>query len=157
PLLTFSVARSGDWIDEKAALAVGESPSYVCSVKESGLDLTDPDSLPKIQNALAIAYDELIQYIAETLTREVGKMIKIPRTTEPFPVVLSGGTATPRGFTDRLTDALKVHRFPLEIARVKLARDPFGSVARGAMLAAQLKEGWRNEQAAAQRTDERGI
>jgi len=157
PLLTFSVARSGDWIDEKAALAVGESPSYVCSVKESGLDLTDPDSLSKIPNALAIAYEELINYFAETLTQQVGKMIKMPRSADPIHVILSGGTATPRGFTDRLTEALKVQHFPLDIARVRLARDPFGSVARGAMMAAQLKEGFRNEQASQRASDERGI
>jgi hypothetical protein len=157
PVLTFSVARSGDWIDEKAAMAVGESPSYVCSIKENGLDLTDPDSLSKIPNALAIAYDELINYFAETLTREVSKMMKVPRSADPFPIVLSGGTATPRGFTDRVTEALKAHNFPLEIARVRLARDPFGSVARGAMIAAQLKEGWRNEQAAQRSSDERGV
>ena len=155
PLLTFSLARSGDWIDERAALAVGESPSYVCSIKENGLDLTDHDSLSKIPNALAIAYDELIDYFAETLTREFGKMIKIPRSTEPFPLVLSGGTATPRGFADRLTDALKEHQFPVEIARVRLAKDPFGSVARGAMIAAQLKEGWRNQQSAQRASEER--
>ena len=155
PLLTFSLARSGDWIDERAALAVGESPSYVCSIKENGLDLTDHDSLSKIPNALAIAYDELIDYFAETLTREFGKMIKIPRSTEPFPLVLSGGTATPRGFADRLTDALKEHQFPLEIARVWLAKDPLGSVSRGAMIAAQLKEGWRNQQSAQRASEER--
>jgi hypothetical protein len=155
PVMTFSVARSGDWIDEKAASAVGESPSYVCSIKESGLDLTDPDSLSRIPSALAIAYDELIDYFAATLTREVGKMMRVPRSTEPFPVVLSGGTATPRGFADRLMEALKSHKFPLEITRVRLARDPFGSVARGAMIAAQLKEGWRSEKAAQQISEER--
>lgn len=159
PLMTFSITRGGDWIDEKAALAVGETPSYVCSVKERGLDLTDPDSLSKIPNALAIAYDELITYVAETLTREVGKMLgkmmKVPRSSEPFPIVIAGGTATPRGFTDRMTDALKAMNFPLEIARVSLARDPFGCVARGAMMAAQLKEGWRNEQAAQHTSDDR--
>jgi hypothetical protein len=156
PLLTFSIARSGDWIDEQAALAVGENPSYVCSIKEQGLDLSDPDTLPGIPNALAIAYLELIGYVARTLTKEVEKMVKIPRNAEAIPVVIAGGTATPRRFADRLTDALRAEKFPLEITRVRLARDPFGCVARGAMIAAQLKEGWRNEQIAQVSPEERG-
>ncbi len=86
--------------------------------------------------------------MAVTLTKEVGKMINIPKLSEPLPVILSGGTATPRGFTERFKAALGTQKFPLEIARVKLADDPFGSVARGAMTAAQVGEGFQNEDAA---------
>ena len=141
PLLMFSITRSGDWIDERAAMAVGENASYVCSIKEKGLDLTQSDGLSKIPSALGIAYDELIHSVAATLTKQVGKMMNIPKLAEPLPVVLSGGTATPRGFTERFKQALRSENFPLEIARVKLAEDPFGSVARGAMIAAQAGEG----------------
>ena len=141
PLLMFSITRSGDWIDERAAMAVGENASYVCSIKEKGLDLTQSDGLSKIPSALGIAYDELIHSVAATLTKQVGKMMNIPRLAEPLPVVLSGGTATPRGFTERFKQALRSENFPLEIARVKLAEDPFGSVARGAMIAAQAGAG----------------
>jgi hypothetical protein len=155
PLLTFSIARSGDWIDEQAAIAVGENPSYVCSIKEQGLDLSDPDNLPGIQNALAIAYLELISYVAHTLTKEVQKMVKIPRSAGAIPIILSGGTATPRRFADRMMDALRAEKFPLEITRVRLATDPFGSVAQGALIAAQLKEGLPNDQIAHVGAEER--
>ncbi len=138
PLLTFSITRSGDWIDERTAMAVGENASYVCSIKEEGLDLTQSDTVSKIPSALGIAYDELINSVAATLTKQVEKMVNIPKLGEPVPVVLSGGTATPRGFTERFTQALRAADFPLEIARVKLAKDPFGSVAHGAMIAAQV-------------------
>ena len=140
PLLMFSIPRSGDWIDERATLAVGENASYVCSIKEEGLDLTQSNGLSKIQSALGIAYDELITSVAATLTKQVEKMINIPKLGQPVPVVLSGGTATPRGFTELFTQALRAEHFPLEIARVKLANDPFGSVARGAIIAAQVDE-----------------
>ena len=122
-------------------MAVGENASYVCSIKEKGLDLTQSDDLSKIPSALGIAYDELIHSVAATLTKQVGKMVNIPKLGEPLPVVLSGGTATPRGFTERFKQALRSENFPLKIARVKLAEDPFGSVARGAMIAAQAGEG----------------
>jgi hypothetical protein len=147
PLMTFSVPRSGDWIDEKAAMAVGEHSSYVCAIKEDGLDLTRTEGLSRIENALVIAYDELIQSVAVAVTREVGKMMNIPKLSEALPVIISGGTATPRGFTERFKKALADEKFPLEIARVKLAKDPFGSVARGAMIAAQVGEGFQKEAA----------
>ena len=156
PLLMYSITQSGDWIDERAALAVGENASYVCSIKEKGLDLTQSDGLSKIPSALGIAYDELIHSVAATLTKQVGKMVNIPKPGEPLPVVLSGGTATPRGFTERFKQALRSENFPLKIARVKLAEDPFGSVARGAMIAAQVGKGVQDKsEASSAATEER--
>lgn len=146
PLLRFSVARGGDWVDEKSALAIGEQASYVCSVKEAGIDLSVQEHSSKIANALAIAYDELIGYVARALTKQIGGMISVPHLAEPLPMIVSGGTATPRGFTERFTRALRAEHFPLEIARVKLAKDPFGSVAQGAMIAAQVQEGFASEE-----------
>ena len=156
PLLMFSITQSGDWIDERVAMAVGEKASYVCSIKEEGLDLTQSDGLSKIPSALGIAYDELIHSVAGTLTKQVGKEMNIPKLDEPLSVVLSGGTATPRGFTERFTQALRSENFPLKIAQVKLAKDPFGSVARGTMIAAQVGERLRGEaEASSVATEER--
>ncbi len=63
PLLTFSLARGGDWIDRKAAIAVGDNASRACAIKESKLDLSKSDSDSEVLNALSIAYDELIAYV----------------------------------------------------------------------------------------------
>ena len=60
PLLTFSLARGGDWIDEKAALALSESASQVCFYKEHSFDLSKGEDGSNVYNALSIAYDELI-------------------------------------------------------------------------------------------------
>ena len=153
PLMSFSLARAGDWIDEKTSLAVGEHASYVCAVKEEGLDLTRSESMGKIENALAIAYDDLVGYVARVLTKEVGKMVNMPKLSEPLPVVIAGGTATPRGFTERFKQALKTQDFPLEIARVRLAQDTFGAVARGALVAAQAENGGAEVKSAEERSD----
>ena len=135
-------------------MAVGEHSSYVCALKEEGLDLTQTEGLSKVSSALVIAYDELIQDVAATVTKEVGKMVNIPKLKEPLPVILSGGTATPRGFTERFKSALGNEKFPLEIARVKLAKDPFGSVAQGALIAAQSGGGDQRTEASSNAASE---
>ena len=79
------------------------------------------------------------------MKEEVSKMVAVSPTSGPLLLVLSGGTAAPRGLSERFTQALKQRNFPLEIARVQVARDPFGAVAKGALTAARV-EGGRNEE-----------
>ena len=126
----------------------------MCGIKESGLDLGQREDLSKIPNALTIAYDELILYVAQALTKKVANMVNIPKLSDPLPIILSGGTATPRGFTERFTQALRDEHFPLEGTRVRLAKDPFGSVARGAMIAAQAGEEWHKEESSRATSEE---
>lgn len=141
PVLTFSLAMAGDWIDQNAALAVGEKASLICSIKESTLDLSKREGLSKIDNALSICYDKLITHVLDNMCKEVARMIRIPRLPEPLPIILAGGSASPKGFAERFTRALREGNFPLEIGEVKTAKDPFGCVATGALIAAQAEEG----------------
>ena len=146
PLLAFSLARGGDWIDEKAALAVDENASRVCAIKEASLNLTQSEADTEVLNALSIAYDQFIEYVAERVNREVSKMMNIPQTTGgAIPIVLSGGTVAPKGFAERFKKALKQLDFPLDLANVRVAKDPFGSVANGALTAAQVEDGRAEE------------
>jgi len=142
PVLAFSLATAGDWVDEKAAMAVGEKASLICSIKESSLDLSKSEELSKIDSALSICYDRLVSCVLENLTREIPKTVKIPRLPEPLTIVLGGGSASPRGFAERFTQALCKSNFPLDIGEVRMAKDPFNCVAIGALAAAQA-EGMR--------------
>lgn len=148
PVITFSLAMAGDWIDQKAALAVGEKASLICSIKESTLDLSKTEGLSKIENALSICYDKLIGYVFDKLSTEIAKTIKIPRLPEPIPIILGGGSASPRGFAERFTQALRQSNFPLEIGEVRMAKDPFSCVALGTLVAVEAveaEEGRRRE------------
>ncbi len=145
PVLTFSLAMAGDWIDQKAALAVGEKASLICSIKESSLDLSKGEGLSKIESALSICYDKLIGYVIDKLKTEIVKTIKIPRLPEPIPIILGGGTASPKGFAERFTQALRESNFPLEVGEVRMAKDPFSCVALGALVAAEAEEGGKRE------------
>lgn len=139
PVLTFSLATAGDWIDENAALAVGEKASLICSIKESSLDLSKTDGLSKIDHALSICYDKLIAYVLNNMNKEFAKTVRIPRLPEPLPIILAGGSAAPKGFVERFTRALRTSPFPLEIGEVRLAKDPFNCVATGALIAAEAE------------------
>ncbi|MFQ5853533.1 MAG: hypothetical protein ACE5JU_23490 [Candidatus Binatia bacterium] len=141
PVLTFSLAIAGDWIDHKAALAVGEKASLICSIKESSLNLSRREGLSKVENALSICYDKLIGYVIDKVKTEIGKKVRIPKLPEPLTIILSGGSASPRGFAERFTRALRDSSFPFEIGEVRMAKDPFASVATGALVAAQVRDG----------------
>jgi hypothetical protein len=145
PILTFSLATAGDWIDEKAALAVGEKPSLICSIKESTLDLSKGSEPSKIEFALSVCYDKLIAYVLENLRKEVAKTIKMPRLPEPVTIILGGGAASPKGFAERFTQALRDSSFPLEVGEVKMAKDPLSCVALGALVVAQAEEAGKKE------------
>lgn len=140
PVLTFSLTTAGDWIDQQAAMAVGERPSHICAVKEGVLDLSKSEGLSKIEVALSICYDRLIRHVLESVRNEFAERVKMPPGSEPVPIVLAGGTASPRGFLERYTDALRQIALPLEIGSVKMARDPLNCVAMGALVAAQAEE-----------------
>ena len=70
------------------------------------------------------------------MRRAISKADKLPRTDRPVPIVLSGGTAKPRGFKEIFEKALRSRPLPIEIGQVRLAPDPLTSTARGALIAA---------------------
>ncbi len=74
------------------------------------------------------------------MNREVSKMMSIPHNAAgAVPIVLSGGTVAPKGFAERFKKALSSLEFPLDLANVKIAKNPFESVANGALTASQVE------------------
>ena len=137
PVFSFSVARAGDWIDAEVARVTNETASKITAIKEAGLDLTKPESnLTKTEQALSIYYDHLIEYIINCIKNEIEKQNKIPRLEKPIPIVVSGGTAKPKGFLERFKKALNKINLPLKISEVRLASHPLHTVAKGALIAA---------------------
>jgi hypothetical protein len=64
----------------------------------------------------------------------------LPRIDKPIPIVLSGGTAKPRGFLDKFRQAVERDGFPLEISEIRMAEDPLTATARGCLIAAMYDE-----------------
>ena len=135
PSLTFSIAQGGDFIDSAVSTVVHEPATRVKAIKEESLDLARPGH-DKIDKALHIYYDKLIDALVEELSAAVTRSQKLPRTDRPLPIVLAGGTAKPNGFRDRFERALKRRQLPFQVGEVRLASDPLTATARGALVAA---------------------
>lgn len=138
PLITFSIARGGDWIDKQAAGAVNESISAVTSWKESHFDLDKKENLSRTEQALSIYYDILLDYVVGHLKTELEKATVY--LEKPLTVIVSGGTAKPNGFLKRFQETLKRFQLPIELGEVRLASQPLHSVSKGALIAAIADE-----------------
>jgi hypothetical protein len=90
----------------------------------------------RMQNALTVYYEDVIQTLANTLRSTISSTQRLPKLDQSVPIVLSGGTAMPQGFLERFTTALRVEDFPIKISEIRVAEDPLNSTARGALMAA---------------------
>jgi actin-like ATPase involved in cell morphogenesis len=135
PSIMFSIAKGGDFIDASVASVTGEQNTRVKVIKEDGFDLSKP-AKDKYEKALRIYYEDLVETLVEKLRHSISQTDKLPRSDRPLPIVISGGTAKPRGFKELFEKALGAHRLPVEVSGVRMAADPFTATARGALIAA---------------------
>ncbi len=134
PALTFSTSRGGDWIDNNVASAIGMPASLVCAVKEGGVDLKNPKD--RVQEAIVIYYRNLIQYTLETIKQRFESASNMPTFSKPIDLVCAGGTSLIEGFIDVFMEEFSKINFPIEVARIRLARDPLRAIAAGCLQAA---------------------
>ena len=141
-LFEMSVARGGDWIDEKVAGVRGITKSKVTNVKEKKLDLGKVDRKDAVQVALEIYYDELIRYTLEQFAQQFkGCQASID---EPMEWCVAGGTAKVPGFIEKFEKALASTELPFKVKGVRLAKDPLNAPAAGALIAAISHEKKKN-------------
>jgi len=135
PSLMFSIPKGGDFIDDSVGSVTGEQATRVKVIKEEGLDLSKPPK-DKYEKALRIYYEDLIESLVEKLKTSISQADKLPRSDRPLPIVLSGGTAKPRGFKEMFEKALGSRSLPVEVSGIRMASDPLTATARGALIAA---------------------
>ena len=138
PVMKFSVARGGDWIDEQAARATGTQVDKVTSIKEDDFELDFRTDVGGVEGALSIYYENLLDYVIERIVEEVDEE-DIEEGLD-VPVVVTGGTASPDGLEDLFRDHLEGADIPFDISDVTHASEPMYSVARGALVAARSDE-----------------
>ena len=143
PIFKFSVTKAGDWVDQQVSMAVDETASRVSAIKESSLDLSKDKDLSKIESALSIYYNHLIEYVIENIKQEFTKARRMPRITKPITIVLSGGTSLPKGFSPRFKQILDRLKLPIPVGSARMAAQPLRSVAKGALVAASADESKR--------------
>jgi hypothetical protein len=138
PVMKFSVARGGDWIDEQAARATGTQVDKVTTIKEDDYTLDFQTDVGGVEGALSIYYENLLNYVVENIQSEIDE-----EDVEPgldVPVVVTGGTSMPDGFTDLFERHLDDAEIPFTISGVRHAEEPMYSVARGGLVAARSDE-----------------
>jgi hypothetical protein len=138
PVMKFSVARGGDWIDEQAAQATGTPVDKVTSIKEDGFELDFTTDVGGVEGALSIYYENLLDYVIERIAAEVNE--EDVEEGLDIPVVVTGGTSSPDGFEALFRDHLEDASIPFSISGVAQATEPMYSVARGALVAARSDE-----------------
>lgn len=137
PLLSFSISRGGDWIDEQVAKSTGLPKEHVTHAKETISKLSKQVKIGSAEGALAIYYEALITYVIQHLNKRLAK-ITPPKVA--FPVVVAGGSALPEGFFEIFETKLKESKLLVETSEIKRAKDPLFAVARGCLIAATTQE-----------------
>jgi hypothetical protein len=139
PVISFSVAKAGDYIDMHAAAVTGEGATRMRVLKEQSFHLNGAGG-DRVQNALTVYHDDVIRTLTNTLRTKIASAQQLPKLNRPVPVVLSGGTAMPKGFVERFTAVLSSQDFPVRVSEVRMSSDPLNATARGALMAALANE-----------------
>ena len=135
PVLSFSIPRAGDYIDSSVAAITGERANHVRIAKEGSFHFNGFFA-DKLQQALSVYYDEMIQSLVGAMKQAFANSRNLPKQNRPLPIVLSGGTALPPGFLERFQKIVKEADLPIPAGDVRLANDPLHTSARGALVAA---------------------
>jgi len=141
PILSFSISKGGDWIDENAGMQVDEPSIKMTRIKEEGVDLKDPQD--EYQRSIAVYYEALLKYLVAQIKKLYSATDKndLPDLYEPIPIVVSGGTSRAGNFIKVFEETIKeAGDFPFKIKEIRHAEEPLFSVANGCYQAAKLQE-----------------
>jgi hypothetical protein len=135
PVLSFSIAKAGDFIDSNAAAVTGERANRIRLAKEDSFHFNGFFA-DKIQQVLGVYYADMILSLVGALKEAFARTKTIPQFSKPIPMVLSGGTALPPGFRDRFEKVLWEQDFPIALSEIRMAERPLQATARGALVCA---------------------
>jgi hypothetical protein len=135
PVISFSVGKAGDFIDSSAAMVTGEVATRMRIQKEQSFRLNGLSG-DLSHNAITVYYEEMINSLTEAMRKEFSSAARMPKLDQGVPLVLSGGTAMPKGFLEQFVKCLNAAEFPVRLSDVHVSPDPLNSTARGALMAA---------------------
>jgi hypothetical protein len=135
PILSFSIPKAGDFIDSSAASVTGERPNRIRILKEQSFYINGHFE-NKLQQVLSVYYDDMIKSLVTALRNAFQTARNLPKISRPIPLVLSGGSAMPKGFRDRFQAVLSASDFPVALSEIRMAADPLTTTAKGALVAA---------------------
>jgi hypothetical protein len=135
---SFSIVNSGDWIDNQAAKATGESPAFINKEKMK-IDLTvQPTNL--IERAIHTQYRLMIEKTVSQMKKAIIEKESIKHPDEPLTMIVAGGTSGPNGFIDLFRKTLEEAKLPVPIGEIRRPDDYLYTVARGCLIAAEVSQ-----------------
>ncbi|MEA3458835.1 MAG: hypothetical protein U9R21_09185 [Candidatus Thermoplasmatota archaeon] len=137
PLMSFSISRGGDWIDEQVSKSTGLPKEHVTASKEKQSRLSNTVTVGSPDGALNIYYDALISYVIEHVKK---KLTAITPPNVAFPVAIAGGSSLPEGFFELFKKKMDAAKLGIDTSKIIRAKDPLNSVARGCLIAAKTFE-----------------
>jgi len=135
PVLSFSLAKAGDFIDSNAAAVTGERANRIRLAKEDSFHFNGFFA-DKIHQVLGVYYADMILSLVSALKEAFARTKTIPQFSKPIPMVLSGGTTLPPGFRDRFEKVLGEQDFPIALSEIRMAERPLQATAKGALVCA---------------------
>ena len=145
-VLTFSLGRSGDWIDSFAASSCGLLPNKITTIKEKSdfsIQVPYTTSTNKkeriVRQSISFAFENLINYCINNITDYLNENSdSLEFDEEEFPIILAGGTSLVGGFEEKFKEIFKdVKNFPLNISEIRHAKNPIESVSVGCLVYSQ--------------------
>ena len=136
--LTFSTARSGDWIDKETAASLGMVVNRVTGIKEKYMKLRGEVSIKnkktkRVLKALFFHHKALIEYTVKRIIREFNDKVDI-EVDESIPIVISGGTSLPDGFVELFKTVISEYELPFEVSEIRRAKNPLTAVVNGLLI-----------------------
>jgi hypothetical protein len=142
-LSEFSCTKSGDYLDEEVSKMTGIDKAKVIKIKEKKLDLNNINMDDRVQAALSIYHDEMIERMLLSISKQFqNQKSEIDGEIE---LVLAGGTSMVPGFCKRIEDSISSVEFPFKLYRVRHSKTPFYSVVQGSCLRAQADYNKKNK------------
>ncbi len=135
PVVSFSIAKAGDYIDASASQVTGERANRIRIAKEEAFHFNGFFA-DKTQQVISVYYDDMIRSLVAALRDTFTSTRNMPKLSRPIPLVLSGGTTLPQGFHDRFEKILNESHFPIALSEIRMASNPLHSTAKGALVAA---------------------
>jgi len=135
PVFSFSVPKAGDYIDASAASVAGEGATRIRALKEEKFHFNGYFA-DKVQQALSVYYEDMILAVIAGLKNVMSESRNVPRLDRAVPIVISGGSACPKGFRERFEALLDPAGLPVAISEIRISSDPLHSTAKGALVSA---------------------
>lgn len=136
PVLQFSTARSGDYIDKCVAESLDVVQNRVTSIKEKKFDLSygfmeeKNKKTRRILESLHYYYVSTIEYNIKKIIKKFEAEVDID-VDEELPIVISGGTSMVPGFLDIFKETISKFDLPFDISEIRHVDDPLTSVSNG--------------------------